>query len=72
MQKSRCDDPKNQIQENDKIIQSYVEEDFPKPLEELRNLSMTELRDWHERRIAELQFLTEDINIDKIDQITKS
>jgi len=49
-----------QIQEYDKQIQCYVEEDYPKTLEELENLTMTELREWLDRRITELQFLIDD------------
>ncbi len=47
------------IQENDKLIQCYIEEDYPKTFEELQKLTITELQDWFERRVTELQFLTE-------------
>jgi|GEM_PF-3223757 len=36
----------NQIQDNDHQIQSYVEDDYPKTPEELKNMTITELRDW--------------------------
>jgi hypothetical protein len=62
----------NQIQGHDKQIQCYVEEDYPNTLEELQKLTITELQDLSDRRLAELQFLTDDINIDETDQIAKS
>jgi hypothetical protein len=73
MRKPQRKDLINQIQEFDMQIRCYVEEDFPKPLKELQKLSITELRNWHDRRIAVLKFLTdEDVGIDEIDQTTKS
>lgn len=72
IRKPRRDYLISQIQEHDKQIQCYVEVDYPKTLKELQELSFTELRDWFDRRITELKFLTEDINIEKMDQITKS
>jgi len=58
----------SQIQDYDQQIQSYVEEDYPKTNEELLNMTITELRDWLDRRIAELQFLVEeDINNNRND-----
>lgn len=57
----------------DEQIQCYVEEDYPKTPGELQKLTITELRDWSDRRLAELLFLTQnEISIDEIDQLTRS
>lgn len=72
MRKPQRKDLINQIQENDKLIQSHIEVDYPKTLRELQKLSMTELRDWFDRRTVELKFLTQDTNFDEVDLTNKS
>ena len=46
------DDLISQIQENDVLIHSFVEEDNPKSHEELKQLSVSELNEWLETRKA--------------------
>lgn len=53
------DDLISQIQDHDILIQSYVEEDNPKSIEELRQLPMSHLWEWLDMRKAVLKFLVD-------------
>ncbi len=53
------DDLIAEILDNDILIQSYVEEDNPKSVAEMKQLSLSELMEWLETRQAVLKFLVD-------------